>query len=155
MKKNIKNILSGGLIFALLFAINSISYINSYSVDKMPFGPSVIVASETDGASAELLVVVERYENSKWAEICKLTPGENGKAIFELQEDEDWGTFYRLSLSTNPEIAVYAFVSTDGEISYSKHFIESTCSLGDGASFKVKTLRDYQQSISKVQNKLN
>lgn len=147
MRKIIKNILSAGLIFTLFFAINSISYVNSYSVDKMPIGPSVIVASEKI-SSTELLVTVERYESNEWVEICKLRPDENGKVIFELQEDEDRGAFYRFSLSTNPEAAVYAFVSAGGEISYSKHFIESTCSLGDGASFKVKTLRDYQQSIN-------
>ncbi len=145
MRNFCKKLLSSILILTIFFLISSGSYVNSYSVNKVPVGPSVIVSSENGTPVSELIVTVARYENSEWIELCELTPDENGKAVFEIQEDMELGTFYRLSLSTNPDVLVYAFVSANGEISYSKQFIESTCSLGDGASFKIKTLRDHRR----------
>lgn len=141
----IKNLLAACLMCSTFFIINMSASINSYSVDKVFVGPSVIVASENGTPVSELTVTVAYYEDNEWIDLCELTPDENGKAVFEIQEDMELGTFYRLSLSTNPDVLVYAFVSANGEISYSKQFIESTCSLGDGASFKIKTLRDHRR----------
>ncbi|MCQ2497655.1 MAG: hypothetical protein MJ133_01605 [Lachnospiraceae bacterium] len=145
MKNIIKNIFSTGLLLTILFVISLSSYINSYSFDTMPIGPTVNVSVEKDIPVTEITVTVERYENNKWVKLCDLSPNENGEAVFELQKETDLGAFYRLSLSTTLEAAVYAFVSTNKEISYSKQFIESTCSLGDGANFKIRTIRISQQ----------
>lgn len=146
MKRFFRKILKPFMMIIAIFAFQMLLFTYSNANEKILSSPSVFITTEKGGPLSDIEISVERFENGEWISICVLMPAENGVVVYEIEDKDSLNSFYRFVHNSKlqeskPTSVIYAYVTSSGDVSYSKHFNDDTCTLGDGASTKIKTLR--------------
>lgn len=122
------------------------------TIENLISNPGVIVLDEENLPVSEIKLIIAKYSGNKWNIIADTITDEKGNAIFDITSEDGFNSCYRITFdestaeisSKASEAAIYVYITSKGEVSYSKTFNETTGLLGDGAASKIKTLRLYK-----------